>query len=131
LGDLVVDTTSLYEGFDEKWSYLRKSERTTSTRISNGIEQFQRFENCIECGACISACPVVRNNKGFLGPAVLAGISTELKKFYSNSDRLLSRAGGKHGAHLCTRALNCSRVCPTGVYPARHIADLLKLLESK
>ena len=126
---LVVDMTSFYEDFDEKWSYLRKCEKKTSTRIPNGIEQFQRFENCIECGACISACPVVRDNRGFIGPAVLAGAKTELEKTSRNTGRLLSLADGKHGTNLCRRALNCSRVCPTGVYPARQIADLQKLLK--
>jgi len=40
-------------------------------------------------------------------------------------------AANKNGERLCERALNCSRVCPTGVYPARHIADLRRLLEKK
>ena len=33
------------------------------------------------------------------------------------------------GAEGCQRALQCSRVCPTGVYPAKSIHDLLKLLD--
>jgi succinate dehydrogenase / fumarate reductase iron-sulfur subunit len=131
LGDLVVDTTSFFENFGEKWSYLRKSEKTKSTRFPSGIEYFQRFENCIECGACISGCPITLKNKGFLGPAVLASVNNELKKSPQKTEDLLLLAGGRRGEHLCERALNCSRVCPTGVYPARHIAELRGLLEKK
>lgn len=131
VGDLVADTTPFYENFDENWSYLRKSEKVKSTRIPHAIDHFQRFENCIECGACISACPITHKNKGFLGPSVLAAVNNELKKSSRKTGNLLSLAGGKRGEHLCERALNCSRVCPTGVYPAKHITDLRKLLEKK
>ena len=128
LGDLVVDTTSFFEKFGEGWSYLRKSETTKSSRLPSGIEYFQRFENCIECGACISACPVTHKHKGFIGPAVLAAAHNELRKSRQKAEDLLSLAGSKQGVLLCERALNCSRVCPTGVYPARHITDLQKLI---
>ncbi len=33
-----------------------------------------RFENCLECGLCVSACPVPGSDPGYLGPAVLAAI---------------------------------------------------------
>jgi len=29
----------------------------------------------------------------------------------------------------CRRALECSRVCPTAVYPARHIEELRRRLD--
>jgi succinate dehydrogenase/fumarate reductase-like Fe-S protein len=113
----------------DAWSYLRKSEEVKSSNQPQGIHQFTRFENCIECGACISACPVTEKNAGFLGPAALAAINCELQKSPQKDEDLLALAGSKRGQHLCERALNCSRVCPTGVYPARHIADLRRILE--
>ncbi len=90
IGDLVVDMNRFYDDISEDWSYLKKAEKVKSADLQAGIGHFTRFENCIECGACVSACP----------------------------------AGSKRGEHLCERALSCSRVCPTGVYPARHLADL-------
>jgi succinate dehydrogenase/fumarate reductase-like Fe-S protein len=59
---------------------------------------------------------------------VLAAVNNELKKSPQNSEGLLSLAGSERGERLCERAVNCSRVCPNKVYPARHIADLRKLL---
>ena len=37
---------------------------------------------------------------------------------------MLALAGTERGERRCERALLCSRVCPTGVYPARHIMEL-------
>jgi succinate dehydrogenase / fumarate reductase iron-sulfur subunit len=131
VGDLVVDMSRFYRDHSEDWSYLRKSEEIKSTRWPSGMEHFTRFENCIECGACISACPVTQDSRRFLGPAVLAAVNNELKKSQQKSAALLSLAGSKHGERMCERAVNCSRVCPTKVYPAKHISDLRRLLRKK
>lgn len=131
IGDLVVETSRFYEDISRNWSYLKKSENTSSSQLPEGIKQFQQFDNCIECAACMSACPVTHKNTDFLGPAALAAIHNELKKQPQKGPELLNLAGSYRGEHLCTRALNCSRVCPTRVYPARHIADLRRLLKTK
>ena len=129
IADLVVDMTPFFKDYSDDCSYLRPSEKIKSTRRPAGIKQFTRFENCIECGACISACPVTHNSKAFLGPAVLAAVNNELKKSPQKTADLLSLAGSRRGAHMCQRAVNCSRVCPNKVYPAKHIADLQRLLK--
>jgi succinate dehydrogenase / fumarate reductase iron-sulfur subunit len=131
LGDLVVDMKSFYADLSEDWTYLKKIEEGSATNLPQGIIQFTRFENCIECGACISACPASHKNTIFLGPAVLAVLNCELKKSTREAKNLLAVAAGKRGEHLCERALNCSRVCPTGVYPARHIEDLRRLIKQR
>ena len=130
-GDLVVDISPFYTDMADDWDYLKLSENSQSTRLPDGVDAYRRFENCIECGACVSACPVTHKKNGFLGPAVLAALSTELKKVPQESQRLLEIAGCERGERLCDRALNCSRVCPTGVYPAGHIANLRDLLTGK
>ena len=131
IGDLVVDMNRFYEDISEGWSYLKKAEKVKSTELPADIGHFTRFENCIECGACVSACPVSHKNTTFIGPAALAALNCELKKAPQGTKDLMALAGSKRGQHLCERALNCSRVCPTGVYPARHISDLRRLLEKK
>ncbi len=128
IGDLVVDTSPFYDDIAEDWDALKKTEDTHTAQAPDGIKAYERFENCIECGACVSACPVTHKNNGFLGPAVLAALNNELKKSTQKSRHLLTTAGSERGERLCEQALNCSRVCPTGVYPAWHIAELRKLL---
>ncbi|CAB1078454.1 Ferredoxin [Olavius algarvensis Delta 1 endosymbiont] len=131
VGDLVVDMKHFYDDLSGDWSYIKDTENLESIELPAGILNFTRFENCIECGACVSSCPVSHKNAAFIGPAVLAAINCELKKAPRHAQMLMAAAGSKRGEHLCERALNCSRVCPTGVYPARHIMDLRRLLEQE
>jgi succinate dehydrogenase / fumarate reductase iron-sulfur subunit len=131
IGDLVVDPKALYTDLSADWTYLKNAENAPPDVLPAGINRFTRFENCIECGACVSACPVSHRNTAFIGPAALAAINCELRKSPGSKSDLMALAESRRGQHLCERALNCSRVCPTRVYPARHIADLRSLIEKK
>ena len=128
LGDLVVDIAPLFDHFCEQWSSLRPM--TNRSEQSDRMPQVRRmrFEDCIECAACVSACPVGGPGVSFKGPAALAALERELRKSKSAAAQLLRLAGGPDGAEGCQRALRCSRVCPTGVHPARSIYELLKLM---
>ena len=128
LGDLVCDMHDFYRDISSSWTYLKATDNIKSSDLPTSIQAIQ-FENCIECGACVSACPVVSKNRDFMGPAALAAIHNEMKKSALKKTDLMSLAGGKRGESGCERALTCSRVCPTAVYPARHIADLRRMLK--
>ena len=129
VGDLVVDLTAFYEDFCEDWSGLRTVGNLPNSPREDRL--FTRFENCIECGACRSACPVIHSGQPFLGPAALAALDNELAKSPQKAAELLTLADGPDGVRQCTRALNCSRVCPTGVFPARHIEALRRRLRRR
>jgi len=135
VGDLVVDPVDFFREYPSDWRTLRRSEANPEAEPPQELSGYIRLENCIECGACVSACPV----KDFLGPAVLAGLNRERinrEQFNRRSAEqpgreksLLKLAGGERGVWKCKRALECSRVCPTGVYPARHIQELRNKLK--
>jgi succinate dehydrogenase / fumarate reductase iron-sulfur subunit len=131
LGDLVVRMDALFRDIPGDWTHLRPSETAEAPSSSDRPQPVQRFEDCIECGCCVSACPVARRRDEFMGPAALAALHREMLKSPGRKKDLLELAGGERGAGLCERALACSRVCPTRVYPARHIADLKKALASE
>lgn len=143
--DLVIDPGTLFRLFPKNTSRLRTSEWTggeinqDSDMDSNqvrpsGIERFVRFEDCIECGACISACPVI--NKGwndesvpevsFVGPAVLAAIHRESINCVERYDEMIELAKVPNGVGACEKHFDCSRVCPRMVYPGKHIELLRK-----
>lgn len=125
IADLVVDMTPLYADIDPDWPYLRPSDTPLAKAAAEqGATPALRLEDCIECGCCVSACPVVARDEAFMGPAALAALSNQMAKAAFDNDALLRLAGRPGGEPACRRALFCSRVCPTGVYPARHIADL-------
>lgn len=131
LADLAVDMRSFYRDIDPQWSGLKPCEPGPGPVSSPDREALLRFEECIECGACVSACPAVHDHRRFIGPAALAALHNEMRKNPDARKGLLTTAGGERGERWCRRALACSRVCPTGVYPARHIADLRRLLAKK
>jgi succinate dehydrogenase / fumarate reductase, iron-sulfur subunit len=124
--DLAVDMKYFYNNFPDDLNYLVQS-KSTGKINPYGIFSFTRFENCIECGSCVSACPAAQKKNNFLGPAVLAAINNEIKKNPFKSKELLKIAQGETGVEMCIRAIECSRVCPTRVYPAKHIKELMEL----
>ena len=124
VGDLAVERAGYYAHIGEMWNCLQPVESPSPS----GEENLTRFENCIECGCCVSACPACGKHDAFMGPAALAAIARELAIGSTRPETLLDLAGGEKGERWCNRSLACSRVCPTAVYPARHIADLRKRL---
>jgi len=124
ISDLVVDISEMINKMPID-SYLRESEINKEEMKPNGIFTWERFENCIECGSCVSACPV---KKDFLGPAPLASINRKISKTKDKNTikELKEIAYGENGVDKCDKHFNCSKVCPTKVYPGKHINILRK-----
>jgi len=120
-GDLAVDPTGLFADFPPGADYRRVSEYNRDARTPDEVGAYERFENCIECGLCVSACPVTAN---WMGPAALAAWNRELEKNPDRRNEILDAVDVDRGVWSCRRHLRCSAVCPTGVYPAKHIALL-------
>lgn len=128
IGDLAVDPVPLFKDFPLNGSYLRPSEFNKDSETPDEIEGYVRFENCIECGLCVSSCPVI-TIRDFVGPAALAAYNREIEKNPDRSEELLAQVDSDRGVWGCDRHLECSRVCPTGVYPAKHIAQLQRKIK--
>lgn len=124
ISDLVIDISTMINNMPLS-SYLKDSEINKNSIKPNGILKWTRFENCIECGCCMSACPVDNN---FIGPAPLASINRELLKNTNEKqvEILKEIAYGENGVEKCEKHFNCSKVCPSKVYPGKHINQLRK-----
>jgi succinate dehydrogenase / fumarate reductase iron-sulfur subunit len=85
-----------------------------------------RFENCIECGMCLSACPTMAAADAFFGPAGLAALhrARQQTRDPAQAARLLALADGEHGVWRCHSAWECTEVCPQAVFPAEAIMAL-------
>jgi succinate dehydrogenase/fumarate reductase iron-sulfur protein len=105
--------------------YLMRMEAAAADGLSPAVGEHPsrvRFEACIECGLCSSSCPVT---VPFMGPAALAALNRQRQKQPESSMAMLALADTSDGVAACERHLACSRVCPQGVYPGKHI-QLLK-----
>jgi succinate dehydrogenase / fumarate reductase iron-sulfur subunit len=86
---------------------------------------FSRLENCIECGLCISACPVAGSDAQYSGPAALAAVGRIVSEPRDrNPNDVLSRVDHEHGLWRCHAAFECAQVCPASVDPAGTIMAL-------
>jgi succinate dehydrogenase / fumarate reductase iron-sulfur subunit len=101
--------------------------------LPDNLSRFNRFENCIECGICMSACPTMAVDDKFLGPAGLAAIYSACQKT-DDPDKvahLLALADGEHGVWRCHSAFECTEVCPQAVDPAGKIMALRREITAK
>jgi succinate dehydrogenase / fumarate reductase, iron-sulfur subunit len=98
LADLVVDISSL----------AYKLEGVGAHTLTERNSGWQKFENCIECGLCISACPIAARNV--------------------NDPNVYAQVSGDDGVWRCHTAFECTEVCPADVQPASAIMNLRKTL---
>lgn len=85
--------------------------------------EYVRLSDCIECGLCISACPVAVTSQDYLGPAVLAGAH---QHGLVGEKTLLSLIDSDVGVWRCHSVYECTSVCPSNVEPAWRIMELRK-----
>ena len=113
VADLVVDVSPL----------ARKLQGVGAHVLTERVSGWQRFETCIECGLCISACPIAATSESYLGPAVLAAAARNM-----NVPEVRSQVEGENGVWRCHSAFECTEVCPANVQPASAIMNLRKSL---
>ncbi len=120
MGDLVVDYGIFMHRLDEvDMPPVRAQERQA---LAAGSQHLVRFENCIECGLCISACPIAGSDAGYAGPAILAAAGRILEEPRGKDGAsTLACIDHEHGAWRCHAIFECSEVCPADVDPARLI----------
>jgi succinate dehydrogenase/fumarate reductase iron-sulfur protein len=82
--------------------------------------------DCITCGACYSACPMVASDPDYLGPAQLLRAFNVLadEREDPEAEALRGAVFGKHGVWRCHGIGECTRVCPKGLDPALAIRRL-------
>jgi len=130
ISDLLVDMAPFYERMERaQFAPVRVAEPIldeTSGRPAPQPVPALRFEDCLECGLCFSACPVSGMDGAYVGPAALAAIARMIEEPRDgvDVDALWRLAGSEHGCWRCHTAFGCSEVCPGGVDPARSIVDL-------
>jgi succinate dehydrogenase / fumarate reductase iron-sulfur subunit len=128
ISDLSVDMTIFYQRMESVGH-----QPVVGINYENNKGKFDseddllRLSDCIECGLCISACPIALTTPAYLGPAVLAGA----QQSGDFNPCVLELVDSENGAWRCHSAYECTEVCPSNVDPAWRIMDLRKKLVSK
>ncbi len=116
VGDLLVDFGPFLRKLDSVGLPLRREAE------SGG---FNRLENCIECGLCVSACPVAGADAEYAGPALLAAAGRVVAEPRGrDAAQVLSQVNAEHGLWRCHATFECSEVGPSNVDPAGEIMRL-------
>ncbi len=148
VSDLVVDVSGFFQRMSaSNMAITRESEPLlplSVDEIATGVQpqpveppdnlsRFSRFESCIECGICMSACPTVAADDRFLGPAGLAAIYRARQETDDPDEvaHLLALADGEHGVWRCHSAYECTEACPQAVDPAGKIMELRRELTAR
>jgi succinate dehydrogenase iron-sulfur subunit len=141
VSDLVVDVSGFFQRMSASdMSITRDAESTLplsvddlssivqpkAVKLPDNLTHFNRFENCIECGICMSACPTMAVDDKFFGPAGLAAIYCALQKTDDPDEKahLMALANGEHGIWRCHSTFECTEACPQAVDPAGKIMAL-------
>jgi len=124
VSDLVVDVSSMFHRLQEVGMPIVRSAEPLGEP-----GEFNRYEDCIECGMCISACPVMLTSSQYLGPAALAAADRLVKEPRgAEIPAVLRLVDDENGCWRCHTAFECSEVCPSNVYPAEAIMALRRRL---
>ncbi len=131
--DLVVDMAAFYEKYGPMgMPLIRRSEFLPESEVPEGVAFYTRLENCIECGLCVSACPVVGSDPLYLGPAALAAAWRVVEEPRdADPEAALAWADTEHGCWRCHVAMECSEVCPSAVNPGGAIMALRRKLAAR
>ncbi|HJT58705.1 MAG TPA: 2Fe-2S iron-sulfur cluster-binding protein [Ktedonobacteraceae bacterium] len=141
VSDLVVDVKGFFQRMSASHMKITSDAETVlpltvdkpvpgvqaeEVELAEGLQSFNRFENCIECGICQSACPTMAVDDKFFGPAGLAAIYRACQQSDDPDEKahLLALANGEHGVWRCHSAFECMEACPQAVDPAGKIMAL-------
>ncbi len=125
LTDLVLDMKPFYARFYDEHPIIRTSEQPADAQPPQDTGPFVRLEDCIECGLCLSACPVAATELDYAGPAALSGAQRLLEE-PRGGDRedVLAWASKPDGAWRCHLGFCCTDVCPTDQHPSERLMAL-------
>ncbi|HEY7621475.1 MAG TPA: 2Fe-2S iron-sulfur cluster-binding protein [Solirubrobacteraceae bacterium] len=114
LTDLVVDMDEFFARFPDEHPIIRRSEG-----------EYVRLEDCIECGLCLSACPVAATSRHYVGPAALVAAQRLLEEPRgADCEAVVDWADRPEAAWGCHVGLECTRACPADAIPAERIMAL-------
>lgn len=130
--DLIVDMAEFWDKYKKIKPYLIHSKEIPQREFLQSTderERLTRIVDCILCGACYAACPVVETRKDYIGPHAF----TKANRFIRDSRdegtyERLKIIGGEDGVFRCHTIFSCQEVCPKDINPSGSIAELKMMI---
>ena len=131
--DLVPDMKHFYAQYASIKPWLQTESTPPSRERLQSREDRAKLDGlweCILCASCSTSCPSYWwNSDRYLGPAVLL----QAYRFIADSrDEMqgerLDALEDPFRLYRCHTIMNCTQTCPTGLNPAKAIAETKKLL---
>jgi len=132
LRDLVTDLSLFYTQYAtiQPWllclketlvDYLKEGKQTKLAR-----EKVDGLYECILCGCCSTSCPSYWwNNETYLGPAILLQAYRWVQDSRDTFTlKRLTQLQTALNLYRCHTIMNCNKVCPKGLNPAKALAGL-------
>ncbi len=122
LKDLVVD-----QAMTEETNRRAKNFSNISQSKDQSIEDAEKIAlqtDCILCGACYSACPVMESTPEFLGPFALTRSWRQVNDTRNDDTKEIIDAVQTKGIWDCTLCNECVPVCPQDIAPKQDIVML-------
>jgi succinate dehydrogenase / fumarate reductase iron-sulfur subunit len=120
VSDLAVDLGPLYT-LMERVDAQQLAPVEATPNVDAPGSPLLRLVDCIECGLCMSACPVMATALDYLGPAPLAAIQLDGADPAPGS---LAHLDSHDGLWRCHSTFECAAVCPSWVDPAARLMAL-------
>lgn len=122
LKDLVVDASQVEAKNRQVKAWGREHQSATMSMESEHAIETQT--DCILCGSCYSACPVIEVNPEFAGPFALTRAWRYVADSRESDPKEIIDAVQQKGIWDCTLCNECVPVCPQGIAPKQDISML-------
>ncbi|WP_421762056.1 succinate dehydrogenase iron-sulfur subunit [Devosia sp.] len=131
--DLVPDLSNFYDQHRsiEPWLKTTTPPPTTEWLQSKpDREKLDGLYECILCACCSTSCPSYWwNGEKYLGPAVLLQAYRWLIDSRDEAtEERLDNLEDPFKLYRCHTIMNCAKVCPKGLNPAKAIAEIKKMM---
>ena len=130
LRDLVPDLTNFYEQYKSISPWLQSNKPASSTQeILQSVENRKLLDGlyeCILCACCSTSCPSYWwNSDKYLGPAILLQAYRWIvdSRDDATAERL-DMLNDSFKLYRCHTIMNCAKVCPKNLNPAKAIAQI-------
>ena len=123
--DLIVDQDAFFKHYRTIQPFLINNEpppEKERLQTPGDRAAFDDATNCILCASCFSACPILDDNPGFLGPAALA----QAYRFVADSrdkgfEERLPDLDHPNGVWACKNHFECTKSCPRQIKVTKRI----------